>query len=56
MFSLREKNQNIFFVLSLLLSPEIFDWIDYLGTYIMGLSFCVAAFLYVLFIVKEPVN
>ena len=39
----------------LLVSPEIFDWIDYLGTYIMGLSFATASVLYVLFFVKEPV-
>ncbi len=37
------------------MSPEIFDWIDYLGTYIMGLSFATASVLYVLFFVKEPV-
>ena len=38
------------------MSPEIFGWIDYLGTYIMGLSFATASVLYVLFFVKEPVR
>ncbi len=40
----------------MLVSPEIFGWIDYLGTYIMGLSFATASVLYVLFFVKEPVR